>query len=48
MKLFGEFYSADNTITLVAHEPDTAEYAHRVVRLRDWVIESDSPGLGKV
>lgn len=47
MRLFGELYSASNTIILVTHEPDIAEYAHRVVRLRDGAIESDSPGLGK-
>jgi len=47
MRLFGELYSANNTIILVTHEPDIAEYAHRIVRLRDGVIESDSPGMGK-
>jgi len=47
MKLFGDLYGANNTIILVTHEPDIAEYAHRVVRLRDGVIESDSPGMGK-
>jgi len=47
MKLFGELHRAGNTIILVTHEPDIAEYAHRVVRLRDGVIESDAPGMGK-
>lgn len=47
MKLFGDLYRAGNTIILVTHEPDIAEYAHRVVRLRDGAIESDSPGMGK-
>jgi putative ABC transport system ATP-binding protein len=47
MKLFGDLHRAGNTIILVTHEPDIAEYAHRVVRLRDGVIESDAPGMGK-
>jgi putative ABC transport system ATP-binding protein len=47
MKLFGDLHRNGNTIILVTHEPDIAEYAHRVVRLRDGVIESDTPGAGK-
>jgi putative ABC transport system ATP-binding protein len=47
MKLFGDLHRAGNTIILVTHEPDIAEYAHRVVRLRDGAIESDAPGMGK-
>ncbi len=47
MKLFGDLHRAGNTIILVTHEPDIAEYAHRVVRLRDGAIESDAPGTGK-
>ncbi len=34
-------YEAGNTIILVTHEPDIAEYAHRIIRLRDGEIESD-------
>ena len=47
MKLFGDLHRSGNTIILVTHEPDIAEYAHRIVRLRDGVIESDTPGAGK-
>ncbi|MCL2823321.1 MAG: ABC transporter ATP-binding protein [Polyangiaceae bacterium] len=47
MRLFGELFLAGNTIILVTHEPDISEYAHRVVRLRDGVIESDVAGMGK-
>ena len=32
-----------NTIVLVTHEPDIAEYAHRVVHIRDGQIFSDEP-----
>ncbi|HET7347476.1 MAG TPA: macrolide ABC transporter ATP-binding protein, partial [Acidobacteriaceae bacterium] len=30
-------------IVLVTHEPDIAEYAHRVVHIRDGKIFSDQP-----
>jgi putative ABC transport system ATP-binding protein len=42
MLLFEELYRAGNTIILVTHENDIANYARRVVRLRDGVIESDT------
>lgn len=43
MHLFEELYKSGNTIILVTHEPEIANYARRVVRLRDGVIESDLP-----
>jgi putative ABC transport system ATP-binding protein len=43
MALFDELHSRGNTIILVTHEPDIAEYAHRVVTIRDGVIASDHP-----
>lgn len=42
MKLFGEIHQNGNTVILVTHEEDIAAYAHRVIRLRDGLIESDS------
>ena len=30
-----------NTIILVTHEPDIAEHAHRIIRLRDGLVELD-------
>ncbi len=45
MKLFGEIHKNGNTVILVTHEEEIAEYAHRVIRLRDGVIESDTPNL---
>jgi len=41
MGLFAELHAKGNTIILVTHEEDIALYAHRIVRLRDGMIESD-------
>ena len=41
MDIFGKIQSGGNTVILVTHEEDIARYAHRVVRLRDGLIESD-------
>ncbi len=41
MEIFHQIHSAGNTIVLVTHEEDIANHAHRVVRLRDGVVESD-------
>ena len=41
MEIFGKIRDAGNTVILVTHEEDIARYAHRVVRLRDGLIESD-------
>ncbi|MDR0712877.1 MAG: ABC transporter ATP-binding protein [Bacteroidales bacterium] len=41
MNLFSEIHRNGNTIILVTHEEDIARYAHRIVRLRDGMIESD-------
>ena len=43
MSLFDELHAKGNTIVLVTHEPDIAEYAHRVVHIRDGQIASDEP-----
>ncbi|KPM48237.1 ABC transporter ATP-binding protein [Jiulongibacter sediminis] len=41
MELFEEIHSGGNTIIMVTHEEDIAQYAHRIIRLRDGLIESD-------
>ena len=41
MALFDELQAKGNTIIVVTHEPDIAEYAHRVVHIRDGEIASD-------
>ena len=43
MKLFDNLWKEGNTIILVTHEEDIALYAHRIIRLRDGLIESDKP-----
>jgi len=43
MGLFEQIHKAGNTVILVTHEADIAMHAHRIVRLRDGLIESDQP-----
>jgi len=49
MRLFSEIHRNGNTIILVTHEEDIAHYAHRIIRLRDGLIESDemNPNIRK-
>ena len=42
MNLFDDIHAAGNTVILVTHEEDIAEHAHRIIRLRDGIIESDT------
>ncbi len=42
MEIFNTIYSGGNTIVLVTHEEDIANHAHRIIRLRDGVIEKDT------
>jgi putative ABC transport system ATP-binding protein len=41
MALFQDIHDAGNTIIVVTHEEDIARHAHRIVRMRDGVVESD-------
>ncbi len=41
MALFARLHREGNTIILVTHEPDIAQHAHRVIRLRDGKVEKD-------
>ncbi|HLW49655.1 MAG TPA: ABC transporter ATP-binding protein [Sphingobacteriaceae bacterium] len=41
MGLLEEIHSKGNTIILVTHEEDIAQHAHRIVRMRDGLIEDD-------
>lgn len=42
MALFNDIHANGNTVILVTHEEEIAAYAHRVIRLRDGMIESDT------
>jgi len=44
MGIFDEIHKAGNTLIVVTHEEDIARYAHRVVRMRDGLIDSDELG----
>ncbi len=41
MGLFEQIHKAGNTVILVTHEQDIAQHAHRIIRLRDGLVESD-------
>jgi len=41
MEIFEKIHDAGNTIIIVTHEPDIAEHAHRIIRLRDGLVEVD-------
>lgn len=43
MALFEDIHKKGNTIIVVTHEEDIARHAHRIVRLKDGMIESDMP-----
>jgi putative ABC transport system ATP-binding protein len=42
MEIFGHIHGAGNTVVLVTHEEDIAHHAHRIIRLRDGLIETDT------
>ncbi|CAN5781627.1 ABC transporter ATP-binding protein [soil metagenome] len=41
MEILGKIHNDGNTVILVTHEEDISAFAHRVVRLRDGLVESD-------
>jgi putative ABC transport system ATP-binding protein len=42
MALFEDIYKKGNTIILVTHEEDIAQHAHRIIRLKDGLVDSDT------
>ena len=42
MNLFDEIHAQGNTVIVVTHEEDVAKHAHRVIRLMDGMVESDT------
>jgi putative ABC transport system ATP-binding protein len=41
LQLFGELHKQGNTMIIVTHEEYVAEHAHRILRIRDGLVESD-------
>jgi putative ABC transport system ATP-binding protein len=41
MDIFEQIHAAGNTVVLVTHEEDIANHAHRIIRLKDGILESD-------
>ena len=41
MGIFERIHNAGNTIIVVTHEPDIADHAHRIVKLRDGLVEAN-------
>ena len=41
MHIFDKIQSEGNTVVLVTHEEDIAQFAHRIIRLKDGIIETD-------
>ncbi|HRZ42272.1 MAG TPA: ABC transporter ATP-binding protein [Bacteroidales bacterium] len=50
MGLFEDIHAAGNTIIVVTHEEEIARHAHRIIRLKDGLVESDqiNPDIRKV
>jgi putative ABC transport system ATP-binding protein len=43
MHLFEEIHQMGNTVIVVTHEEEVASHSHRILRLRDGLVESDLP-----
>ncbi len=47
MEILNDIHQRGNTVILVTHEEDIAEYAHRVIRMRDGKVETDEQNVPK-
>ncbi len=41
MDIFNKIHADGNSVVLVTHEDDISKFAHRIIRLKDGVLESD-------
>ena len=48
MEIFDDLHAQGNTIIVVTHEPDIAAHTHRVVKLRDGLVETDELNPHKI
>ena len=46
--MFEDIHKKGNTVIIVTHEEDIARYAHRIIRIRDGMIESDERNANKL
>lgn len=42
MELFGKIHGQGNTVVLVTHEEDIANFTHRIVKIKDGLVETDT------
>jgi len=42
MELFGKIHQQGNTVVLVTHEEDIAKFTHRIVKIKDGLVETDT------
>lgn len=47
MRLFDELHREGNTLIVITHEQEIAEYAHRNIYLKDGLIHSDKPNSNR-
>jgi putative ABC transport system ATP-binding protein len=48
MSLFNDLHNEGNTIILITHEQEIANYAHRTIFIKDGAIHSDKPNPGRI
>jgi putative ABC transport system ATP-binding protein len=41
MDILGKIHSDGNTVILVTHEDDISHFSHRIIRLKDGMVETD-------
>ena len=47
MSLFDELHAEGNTLIVITHEREVAEYSRRIIFIKDGVISSDEPNIRK-
>jgi putative ABC transport system ATP-binding protein len=47
MNLFEEIHQKGNTVIVVTHEEDIARHAHRIIRIKDGLVDADQPNSAR-